>query len=111
MVVTDREHQRDEAAQHQSSHLHLAQSFSPIPSGRSVAVAATPYLREDVDSCHIEEGAGREEHGNTGGVDVWEGLLAALRGEQTKTLWGKCPPRKMSFLMAWLFFMAYVCLI
>lgn len=88
MVVTNGQHQRNEAAQHQSYHLHLAQSFAPVPSGRSVAVAATTYLREDVDGGHVEEGAGREEHGDTGGVDVRQGLLAALRGEQTKTLWG-----------------------
>lgn len=70
MVVTDGQHQRNEAAQHQRSHLHLAQSLASVPSGRSVAVAATPYLREDVDGGHVEEGAGREEHGDAGGVDV-----------------------------------------
>lgn len=83
MVVTDGEHQRNEAAQHQSSDLHLAQSFASIPAGRSVAVAATPYLREDVDGGHVEEGASGEEHGDTGGVDVRQGLLAALRGGET----------------------------
>lgn len=70
MVVTDRQHQRNEAAQHQSSHLHLAQSLASVPSCWSMAVAATPHLREDVDGGHIEEGAGGEEHGYTGGVDV-----------------------------------------
>ncbi len=86
MVVTDGQHQRNEAAQNQSSHLHLAQSFAPVPSSRSVAVAPAPDLREDVDGGHIEEGARREEHGDAGGVDVWQSLLAALRGEQMKAL-------------------------
>lgn len=70
MVVTDRQHQRNEAAQNQSYHLHLAQSFPSVPSCRSVAVAATPDLREDMDGGHVEEGAGREEHSDAGGVDV-----------------------------------------
>lgn len=109
MVVTNGQHQRNEAAQHQSSHLHLAQSFAPVSPVGGVAVAATAYLREDVDGGHVEEGAGGEEHGDTSGVDVWQGLLAALRGEQTETLWGhmcgyECvPPRNASRLMARLF--------
>lgn len=70
VVVTDGQHQRNEAAQHQSSHLHLAQSLPSVPSCGSVAVAGAPHLREDVDGGHVEEGAGREEHGDTGGVDV-----------------------------------------
>lgn len=69
MVVADGQHQRNEAAQHQSSHLHLAQSFPSVPSCRSVTVAA-PDLREDVDGGHVEEGAGGEEHGDAGGVEV-----------------------------------------
>lgn len=69
-MVTNGQHQRNEAAQHQSTDLHLAQSFASVPSGSSVAVAATPYFREDVDGGHVEEGASREEHGDTGGVDV-----------------------------------------
>lgn len=80
MVVTDRQHQRDEAAQHQSAHLHLAQSFPTVPSGGPVAVAASPHLGQDVDGGHVEEGASGEEHGNTGGVDVRQRLLAALKG-------------------------------
>lgn len=70
MVVTNRQHQRNEAAQHQSYHLHLAQSLPSVPSCRSVAVAATPDLGEDVDSGHIEECASGEEHGDSSGVDV-----------------------------------------
>lgn len=70
MMVTDGQHQRDEAAQHQRSHLHLAQSLISIPAGRSVAVTATPDLREDVDGGDVEEGARGEEHGDAGGVDV-----------------------------------------
>lgn len=70
MVVTDRQHQRDEAPQYQSQDLHLAQSFVPAPSGWSVAVASAPDFREDVHCGHVEEGAGGKEHGNAGGVDV-----------------------------------------
>lgn len=70
VVVPDRQHQRDEAAQHQSQDLHLAQSFAPAPSGCGVAVASAPDLREDVHGGHVEEGAGRKEHGDAGGVDV-----------------------------------------
>lgn len=95
MVVTDRQHQRNEAAQHQSSHLHLAQSFPSVSSCGSVAVAAAADLREDVDGGHVEEGAGREEHGDACGVEVWQGLFAALRGEETKTVWGRmCEAKK-----------------
>lgn len=83
-MVTNGQHQRNEAAQHQSTNLHLAQSFVSVPTGRSVAVTATPYLREDVNGGHVKEGASREEHGDTSGVDVRQGLLAALRGEQRK---------------------------
>lgn len=55
-------------------------------------MAATPYLREDVDGGHVEEGASGEEHGDTGGVDVRQGLLAALRGggNKRKHFEGKC---------------------
>lgn len=70
MVVTDGQHQRNEAAQHQSHHLHLAQSFASVASGGSVAVAAASHLREDVDGGHVKEGSGREEHGDASGVDV-----------------------------------------
>lgn len=70
MVVTDRQHQRDETAQHQSQDLHLAQSFVPTPAGRGVAVASAPDFREDVHGGHVEEGAGGKEHGDAGGVDV-----------------------------------------
>lgn len=70
MVVTDGQHQRDEAAQHQGQDLHLAQTLVPVPSGRSVAVASAPDLREDVHGGHVEEGAGGKEHGHAGGVDV-----------------------------------------
>lgn len=44
-----------------------------------MAVAASPDLRQDVDGGHVQEGAGGEEHGNAGGVDVRESLLAALK--------------------------------
>lgn len=57
VVVTDRQHQRNEAAQHQSSNFHLAQSFPSVPR-RRVAVAGAPYLRKDVDGGHVEERAG-----------------------------------------------------
>lgn len=70
MVVADRQHQRDETAQHQSQDLHLAQSFVPTPAGRGVAVASAPDFREDVHGGHVEEGAGGKEHGDAGGVDV-----------------------------------------
>ncbi|KAG7229194.1 hypothetical protein INR49_013137 [Caranx melampygus] len=53
VVVTYRQHQRNEAAQHQSSHLHLAQSFPTVTSCGSVAVATAPHLREDMDGGHI----------------------------------------------------------
>lgn len=82
MVVPDGQHQRDETAQNQSQDLHLAQSFVPVPSSRSVAVASTPNLREDVHGGHVEECPGREEHGHAGGVDVRQRLLAALRGRR-----------------------------
>lgn len=63
MMVTNRQHQRNKATQHQSSDLHLAQSLPSIPSRSRVAVTDTPYLRKDMDRSHVEEGAGREEHG------------------------------------------------
>lgn len=69
-MVADRQHQRDETAQHQSQDLHLAQSFVPTPAGRGVAVASAPDFREDVHGGHVEEGAGGKEHGDAGGVDV-----------------------------------------
>lgn len=84
MVVTDGQHQRNEAAQHQGSHLHLAQSLPSVPSRGGVAVAAAPDLREDVDGGHVEEGAGGEEHGDASGVEVRQGLLAALRSGNTQ---------------------------
>lgn len=42
-------------------------------------MAASPDLGQDVDGGHVEEGAGGEEHGHAGGVDVRERLLAALK--------------------------------
>lgn len=86
VVVANGQHQRDEAAQHQGAHLHPAQSFTAVACGRAVAMAASPNLRQDVDSSHVQEGAGREEHGHAGGVDVRERLLAALKG------WGDRKP-------------------
>lgn len=80
MVVADRQHQRDEAAQHQSQDLHLAQPVAPAASGWSVAVASAPDLGEDVHGGHVEEGPGGKEHGHAGGVDVRQRLFAALRG-------------------------------
>lgn len=70
MVVADGQHQRDETPQHQSQDLHLAQSLVPAPSGRSVAVTSAADLREDVHGGHVEEGAGRKEHGDASCVDV-----------------------------------------
>lgn len=70
MVVADGQHQRDQTPQHQSQDLHLAQSFAPAASGRSVAVPSAPDLRKDVHSGHVEESAGRKEHGNASGVDI-----------------------------------------
>lgn len=70
MVVADGQHQRDQTPQHQSQDLHLAQSFAPVASGWSVAVAPAPDLRKDVHRGHVEEGAGRKEHGDARGVDV-----------------------------------------
>lgn len=86
MVVSDRQNQRNEAAQHQSPHLHFAQSLPSIPTCRSMAVAAASHLREDVDRGHVEEGAGGEEHGDASGIYVRQGLFAALRGINKKTL-------------------------
>lgn len=82
MVVADGQHQRDETPQHQSQDLHLAQSLVPASSGRSVAVTSAADLREDVHSGHVEEGAGRKEHGDASCVDVRQRLLAALRGRR-----------------------------
>ena len=99
MVVTDGQHQRDEAAQHQSAHLHLAQSFAAVSSWGSVAVAAAAHLGEDVDGGHVEEGAGGEEHGDARGVEVWQGLFAALRGEKQKQCEAeRVPLRNVRFL-------------
>lgn len=70
MMVTDGQHQRNEATQHQSYHLHLAQSLPSVSSCGSVAVTAAPHLRQNVDRCHVEESASREKHGDTCGVDV-----------------------------------------
>lgn len=70
MVVTDGQHQRNEATQHQSCDLHLAQTLPSVSSCASVAVTGAPYLGKDMNSGHVEEGAGREEHGYAGGVDV-----------------------------------------
>lgn len=80
VVVANRQHQRDEAAQHQGAHLHPAQSFAAVACGRTVAVAAAPDLGKDVDGGHVQEGAGGEEHGHASGVDVRERLLATLKG-------------------------------
>lgn len=88
VVVTHGQHQRNEAAQHQSSHLELAQSFTPVSSWGGVAVAAAAHFREDVDCGDVEEGPGGEEHGDTGGVDVWESLLTALKGQRKERMRG-----------------------
>lgn len=80
VVVADGQHQGDEAAQHQGAHLHPAQSFAAIACRGTVAVAASPDLGQHVDGGHVQEGAGGEEHGHAGGVDVRERLLAALKG-------------------------------
>lgn len=90
MVVTNRQHQRDEATQHQNSNFHLAKSLASTPSSRSVTVATSPNLREDMDSGHVEEGASRKEHGDTGGTDVWQGLFAALWGRTNENIWLVC---------------------
>lgn len=82
VVVAHGQHQRDEAAQHQGADLQPAQSFAAAAAaacGRTVAVAAA-HLGQDVHGGHVEEGAGGEEHGHAGGVDVRERLLAALEG-------------------------------
>lgn len=80
MVVANREHQRDEAAYDECQHLHLAQSFS---SSSWVAVPThASHLGQDVHRGNIEEGAGREQHGHSCGVDIRQGLFTALNGDR-----------------------------
>lgn len=79
MVVADGQNQGDQAAQHQSPHLHFAESLPAVPSGGGMAVAEAPHLRQDVDRGHVEEGSSGEKHGDAGGVDVGQSLFAALK--------------------------------
>lgn len=75
-MVSDGEHQRDEAAYDERQHLHPAHSFPS--SGRVAVPARASHLGQDVHRGDVEEGPGWEEHGHACGVDVRQGLFAAL---------------------------------
>lgn len=82
MVVANREHQRDEAAYDECQHLQLAQSFSST--GWVAVPTCASHFWQDVNRGDVEEGASREQHGHSCGVDVRQRLFTALKGEKVE---------------------------